>query len=81
MTGDGVLTDGVRWYDDAHPPGEPGVYYWETCDTWGNPRPGLHFWDEGKPAEFPAGQWKMFGPLRGAMCPWPMEARRATKGL
>jgi hypothetical protein len=64
----------ARWYDDSHLPGNPGWYYWETCDQYGNPRAGLHLWEDGKPACFPtgAGPFKMFGPIPGAMKPWPM---------
>lgn len=62
----------ARWYDATHPPTEPGLYYWENCDQWGNPRPGLFLWEEGKPAQFPDDPWKLFGPIRGAMQPWPM---------
>ena len=64
----------VTWYDDAHPPTEPGIYYWETCDEHGNPRPGLYLWDKDKHAEFPRPcqqLFKLFGPIRGAMQEWP----------
>lgn len=63
----------ARWFDDAHHPNECGLYYWETCDDYGNPSPGMYLWQEGKPPQFPERKpWKMFGPIRGAMRPWPM---------
>lgn len=62
----------ARWWDDAHPPTEPGLYYWEHCDQYGNPRPGLYLWEEGKEPQFPTDPFKLFGPIRGAMQPWPM---------
>lgn len=64
---------GARWWDEAHPPTEPGVYYWESCDQYGRPSAGLYVWEEGKPYPLPAAPFKFFGPIRGAMRPWPMN--------
>lgn len=64
--------EATAWFDDAHPPVEPGIYYWETCDDFGHPRPGFYVWEQYKPPKFPEGIWKMFGPIRGAMQEWPM---------
>lgn len=61
----------ARWFDDAHLPTELGVYYWETCDDYGNPRPGLFLLKE-EDRKCPTGIWKAFGPIRGAMQLWPM---------
>jgi hypothetical protein len=69
------MSRAAAWYDDAHPPMEPGLYYFETCDQWGNPRPGFYLWEEGKPPQYPhegGTPTKYFGPIRGAMQPWPM---------
>ncbi len=49
------------------------MYYWETCDDYGNPNPGLYLWEVGKPPQFPdARPFKMFGPIPGAMQTWPI---------
>ena len=69
-------TEYAQWFDSTHKPTECGLYYWETCDDFGNPRPGLYFWGEGNPPNFPEGVFKMFGPIPGAAKPWPMTARK-----
>ncbi len=66
--------EAAKWYDDSHPPTEPGLYYWESCDRYGNPSPGLYYWEEGREPKLPAAPFKLFGPFRGAMRPWPMVA-------
>ena len=61
----------ARWFDNTRLPTEPGLYYHEheNCDLHGNPLsvPGLWLWEDGKPFEQPAGVFKLFGPIRGAM--------------
>lgn len=62
----------AKWHDDAHPPTEPGIYYVENCNIFGDPSPGLMYWEDGKPWQPPPIPTKYFGPIRGAMQPWPM---------
>jgi hypothetical protein len=62
----------AQHYDNAHPPTERGLYYCETCNSRGEPVPGFWWWDEGKPIEMPTIPAKLFGPIPGAMKPWPM---------
>lgn len=50
----------------------PGLYYAETCDDFGNPEPGLCFWEEGKEQPKPYKPTKYFGPIVGALQTWPM---------
>lgn len=57
----------ARWHDQ---PPVPGIYYQESCDQYGNPRPGLCCWDEGKPWEPASIPTRYFGPIVGAMRPW-----------
>jgi hypothetical protein len=68
----------IGGYDDAHPPTEPGLYYSETCDQYGNPRPGIMLWEAGKPWEPPSIPTKYWGPMPGAMKHWPILAKGAT---
>lgn len=75
------LEPNVGWFDDAHLPTEAGLYYWETCDQQGNPSPGFYLWEPGKPPQFPEGRpFKLFGPIRGAMQPWPMAEADEQEG-
>lgn len=61
------------WHDTSDPPTDPGIYYWETCDDFGNPCPGLYHWPEGEPPRFPTERlFKMFGPIPGAFKLWEM---------
>jgi hypothetical protein len=57
----------AKWCDD---PPEPGLYYWETCDQYGNPRPGFFLWEEGKDKGEVPKDSRFFGPIVGAMQPW-----------
>jgi hypothetical protein len=66
----------ARWFTPDDPPTEPGLYYWEHCDSAGRPHCGMWLWEPGKPIEMPklcppsvCGN-KFFGPIRGAMQPW-----------
>lgn len=65
-----------KWYDYVHLPTECGIYYYETCDDFGNPRPGIYLWEEGKPPNFPEGVFKMFGPIPNAGQIWPMTVMK-----
>lgn len=57
----------ARWYDE---PPLPGIYYSESCDQYGNPRPGLTAWEEGKPWVASSIPTRYFGPITGAMKTW-----------
>lgn len=60
-----------RWYDNAHLPTQPGVYYMENCDKHGNAIPGLILLEDGEPVK-PTIPTKYFGPIPGAFKPWLM---------
>jgi hypothetical protein len=68
-----------KHYDDAHMPTEPGLYYWETCNPYGDARPGFYVIEEGKTVEPLTVPSKLFGPIPGALKPWPMTIQEESK--
>lgn len=72
-------------FTNERPPTAPGLYYWETPDHRGRPRPGLTHLEEGQmltadELRHPA---KWYGPIPGAGQLWPVPrpADEATNAM